>query len=785
MGSLALLVRRNLRKSPGQSVILVVLIVLAAALLNIGAILTTAVSANYDAKASQLNAEDAVLATADPAASSQVKSTLGHDARVHDTSFDQVRGIQGTFAYGGSDFNTLLVVSNVDADPGMGRSHIVERSDQQLSDPIYLPYLFKTGGGYALGDEFVVTTPSRTFKFQVAGFFENLFLGTINMGLTGVAVPAGDYAALSRADSGTTDVQLAKLQAKAGEDVQRVLSDTLASVNTAAGNAGQPAPWTWSLTRDTSKSGATLTSGLFSASFVLFAVIVAAVTVIVIRFLVRNYVTRSMPAIGTQKATGFTSSQIMWSLTIPYLVVAVVGVAAGIGLSYVALPSVAAALAAQSGLTGTPGVSAPALGVTAGVLLAAVLVAAMLSARAVRVVTPDAALRGGGSVKTGSKRNQLPLATTAGNLHWLLGVKQTLQNLGQAATVALVIALVTFTSTFSIALYQNVLGDETAFRHLAAGDTEDVTVTVKPTADRDALLRQATATAGVRKAFYRDVTAATASGYQFALLVSNGFMRLDYDNVYEGRQPAHDNEVAIGGRLAELTGAEPGTMLNISMGGRSSSYLVVGLLQSTRGMGLEAHLTQAGVVHLDPHFKPTSLAIYLTEGASADAVMSDLKREAGSQLDSVIDTREYMDSQLGVYSTISGGLAVVILALTGAVVALVIGLVATTMITQGRRGFGIKKAVGFTTAELQAQTVAGYLPQLAAGAVIGGVAGFFLANPMLAAALRTAGIMRLDFQLSPWLTLGLITGVVAFGLLITWLMTLRIRRISAYSLITE
>lgn len=107
------------------------------------------------------------------------------------------------------------------------------------------------------------------------------------------------------------------------------------------------------------------------------------------------------------------------------------------------------------------------------------------------------------------------------------------------------------------------------------------------------------------------------------------------------------------------------------------------------------------------------------------------------------------------------------------------------MLVQARHDLGVKKAVGYTHRELSRQTRWTYLPPTAIGAVLGVVAGTLATPALLGAMLRGIGIMKVTVVrdlATPTLTAA---AVVALAWLATWVMALRIRRVSAYALVTE
>ena len=77
------------------------------------------------------------------------------------------------------------------------------------------------------------------------------------------------------------------------------------------------------------------------------------------------------------------------------------------------------------------------------------------------------------------------------------------------------------------------------------------------------------------------------------------------------------------------------------------------------------------------------------------------------------------------------------------------------------------------------------LPQIAVGAAAGSLLGLAWSNKMLAGLLTAVGVLRSDMVIFPWMGIAAVIFVVIISFLIIWMISARIKRISAYSLITE
>ena len=77
------------------------------------------------------------------------------------------------------------------------------------------------------------------------------------------------------------------------------------------------------------------------------------------------------------------------------------------------------------------------------------------------------------------------------------------------------------------------------------------------------------------------------------------------------------------------------------------------------------------------------------------------------------------------------------------------------------------------------------LPQIGIGAAIGALIGVVTSNKALALMLTSVGIMRSNMDVYPWMGIVAIVFAAVVSFFIIWIISGRIKKISAYSLITE
>jgi putative ABC transport system permease protein len=289
----------------------------------------------------------------------------------------------------------------------------------------------------------------------------------------------------------------------------------------------------------------------------------------------------------------------------------------------------------------------------------------------------------------------------------------------------------------------------------------------------------------VRKAIFIDGDFIFIEGEEFMTDVTEDFGELEGFSLYEGRSPETSNEAAIGGIPAEKLGKSIGETIRISFGNKEEDYIITGFTQSGNYFGKKVGLTDEGFSRLAPDFSPNYIYIYLEEGEPADAFIETLESRYGNAISKPMNMDELLEAETRAYIAICALLAAAILIITAAVVTLILYFVIKTLIARRRRDFGVQKALGYTTFQLMEQIALSFLPVVSAGAVVGVIMGYFGINPMISALFRSVGIMKFDMIVPfAWMAL-LCAGIAFMSYAIAMLISYRIRKISAYILITE
>jgi len=214
-------------------------------------------------------------------------------------------------------------------------------------------------------------------------------------------------------------------------------------------------------------------------------------------------------------------------------------------------------------------------------------------------------------------------------------------------------------------------------------------------------------------------------------------------------------------------------------------YLVTGLTQGMAGGTYGASLTSDGERRINPAFEQTTLMVYLDEDTNAAAVTEALRTEFGDGAVAVVDGDASFASGVKPFTSILAKVGVAVMLIAALVVALVLYFIVASGIVRQHRGLGIQKALGYTTANLMNQQSLGVVVPLALAAALGCALAGLAFNPMMSLGFSSLGVVRLHLLVSPWWMAGIAAGIVLVGYATSLLVTRRIRRVSAYALVTE
>ena len=351
--------------------------------------------------------------------------------------------------------------------------------------------------------------------------------------------------------------------------------------------------------------------------------------------------------------------------------------------------------------------------------------------------------------------------------------------------ITFILIAVSFAQTFAVIMFYNTTVDTTAFLETPGVELCNAVVALKQDEKQAGFYEQIGLLEEVWKTQYIDEIMVSVDNNEVMSFVMEDYSGKVTHSVYEGRYPKHINEIALAGHLAKMLKKAVGDEVTIGYGDTEAVFVVTGLSQGAYKGGMGVSVTYEGMMMLNPNFRQQNVYIYLNKGVNATEFLEKLKGTYGDAIVFSLDMDENMEEGAGVYISIVSKIGIVILVVTMAVVMLVLYFVINSSVVRRRRELGIQKAIGYTTFQLMNQLSIGFLLPVIVGVCIGSYFGASQTNNIMTVAQRGMGVMRANFIITP-------TAIVLFGLatallsyLTALLITYRVRKISAYALVSE
>lgn len=784
MNKIFMLAFANIRKTKGHTVSLLCMFFIAALLLNAGLLVYINFGGFLDNIIKELNTSNIYYIIPSGMYNNEVENYLTNNKNIIEMQKEESLWATAATKYKDDTREHVFLLNDADIARNMSKWKFVGEHLPVDTMSIYVPYIYQQDGGYKLNDKFEMTFKDVTIAFTIKGFIEDVFFSSSDTGVLGVYLPHDTYETVSGelSDTSNSTVIFANLQ-KINKDVETGIRDI-----TKAGSVSASTDITstmFSLDLAIIKLSRVMMSSMVSIMIVAFATIIVAVCLIVVRFRIGNSIEDDMTKIGSLKAIGYTSRQIIISIVVQFGFIALVGSIVGIVLSYLGTPVLSDVFAQQSGLKWVQGFDGAISSIALSLILLIVVIVAFFAARRINKLHPIVALRGG-IITHSFRKNHIPLSTSKGSLPIVLAFKSLLQNKKQGIMIAIILIAVSFAGTFAVVMFYNTTIDTKAFFETPGVELSNAVAVLKPERDNTMLIENIKNRSDVRKVQFIDEPMVSIENSQVSVYVMNDYADKETNTVYQGRYPLHSNEIVLAGHLASMLEKKVGDSVAVKIGDTDEAlFIITGLSQGAYLGGMNASMRLDGMMKLNPNFKQQSLQIYLNKNVNTGAFVKNIKNIYGESLLSAIDMDKIMEEGTGVYISIVSKVGIAILVVTIVVVILVLYFVINSSVTRKKRELGIQKAIGFTTYQLMNQLSLGFLPPIMIGVSIGSVVGIMQTNSIMSVAQRAMGIMKANYIITPvWIALFGVA-IVTVSYVTSMLITYRIRKISAYALVSE
>ena len=773
-----LLARSNMRKAKGQTTALFVLIFLAALSLNLWLMLSLDYKQNFIRSHDRLNAEHvALVADGDETEIKRfLTQTLERDARTDTFSIVPSMHMVGLFAFNGGEINSefILLEKQTALSRSVGKVEIVEEGS--IESGIYMPILYKSEE-IQIGKTIEITIGSKPLTYKVCGFFNSIMAGSHNCSICELILTQDKYRELEQSGyapkSALCSVRIS--DKSESESYEAMLKNAIASRYPASRTAST----SYALVIKSRYISQMICSGVMSA----MAFLILLIALVVIASNIINYIQENIKNLGSLKAIGYTSRQLVFSLFVQFCGVSTAATILGAAASYCLFPFVNTMMAAQTGIPYTVRFLPLPLLLTFLILNGTVALVVWLSSRRIKRTEPIVALRSG--IETHNfKRNHIPLDKTKAPLSMALSLKTTCSNRKQNIIICITMYVLSLVVVFSGLMVRNIIIDMTPFLNLIVGETTYSCININADIEQEFLETMHSHPSVEKVYLFHTVEVRHVDGTVLLATLSNDFATINNQNiVFEGRFPKYDNEIAIAAKYAREHDLQIGNEIQITANGKKAVYLISGFTQITNNLGKDCLLTRAGYERLG-RLQNTSYYLNLTATTDIEAFHNTVKERFGSDVNATINVAATVEGGGSVYVSLMTIIVIAILILSAIVITFVLYLLVRTVVSHKKQDYGIMKALGFTTGQLILQTSLSFMPAVIFSTITGITICSFIINPLIALFLNSIGIVKCTFKIPLGFMISADIALILFAFVTACLLSMKIKKITPKALLT-
>lgn len=769
MGSIIL---HNLKKAKGQFASFGIVMLITALILNTALVLLFQTSDAYDVLFRELNTANINVTVPYGTDYDGIENDILNLDGVTDTEHGEALfASAGLQDFQNSEFTMNTFFYRFGDEREITRHEVTKTAETSDEMSAYIPLYLSELGGYQTGESIRYIIDGTEYRFTVKGVISEMQYGNYGTGYIGLYLSDSAYDAI-KDDENFTKVSEYRIQTDKNADITSVRNSVSRLFK------DNNVPTLSLLDSETAKGSRTMVSSTIVLFLTVFAFIVLLVSVFLSRFKVKNTIDEEINEMGVLKGIGYTSTMLIFSQVIPYVIVCGVGLVAGVALSYLLIPVVANILAVQSGFSYAPEFDISAALITVITILVIVFLFILLAAKKIKKLEPINAIRGIDPLKPAGK-NHFPLDTAKGTIGMNLILKQTYESAGRnillfAVTFVLMI-LLTFTGT----LLFNVNVKPENFLTTLSEELPDIRVQAKN--EKSDELISMLEKENIKAVKYGTIMTEYTDG-NIPTIICENFSQLENDIEYEGNHPENADEIAIGSAFESDYAV--GDTFTLLFDGKEYEFTITGFIQSVNNNGLIAEITEKGYARMTDDTLET-YNLYLADDADIPAFVQKLENDYDELTANVSNASKETESMQMMYSSLITIVAIVLFVITVLIVVLILYVILRSMLTGMKTDFGIYKAMGFTSSQLMMRTIGSITPVILGGAITSAVLGILYLPAMFGGIFGVLGAMKNNFEIPVLLLLAMAVILTAVNVIIGMILCRPIKKINPYSLIKE
>jgi putative ABC transport system permease protein len=319
MANIWMLAAANIKRSKGQTASLLVFVMIAALLLNMGLVMSLRIGGFFDEQAELSHtAHYTGIYKSGSASIESGRAFMENHPDVTEIETTSAVGGWGKYVINAMEMQGFLIFTPVTGEQKLDSPVTIGDSLPLTgtSTAVYIPNTMMLNGGYSVGDSIVFVLAGKELNFTVAGGTKEIMFGSQTIPFYRIYMSDEEWNELNGVfpENGQTLLSARLLPGKSSSLFRAEYDKAVTSEGLVDG-----------FTYDMAKPGRINFATIASSMLVAFSVMLILVSLIVIRFRIINSIEESMVNIGAQKAIGYRSAQIISSVAMQFGMTALLG----------------------------------------------------------------------------------------------------------------------------------------------------------------------------------------------------------------------------------------------------------------------------------------------------------------------------------------------------------------------------------------------------------------------------------------------------------------------------
>ena len=660
-------------------------------------------------------------------------------------------------------FYNISNISNIN------KREIIKKTETPLNFGIYLSNYTFIHSSLDVKDKYEFNINNISYTFNIKGVVNEMQYGNYTSSVIGEYLENESYNYLLQNNKDKEVVTISVISDEshsAYNDISKYLSEK--NINIFSKNYEEQA-----------KKGRLAISNILALILMVFAGCILITSLFVSKFKIEQSIQEEMANMGVLEALGYTSNEIIIASIFPYIISGLLFTLLGIAMSYFVLPFLSLAIELQSGFIWKMKMDLLSNVLVLFINLSLVSLFTFAASLKIKRLNPINAIRG--LTEKGNNKNYFELEKWAGNIHFILMLKNFMNTKKQNILLGIVLFFITIVSSFIGILFYNINMNPINFINTLV--EEHPSVIVSSTKDlRNEIENQD----NIKNVLYYDENVTlNYKDNSYKTFVAENFDHLVNDLCYEGRNPKNSNEVAIGSTIKETYDINLGEYITLSKNGTQNKYKVVGFVQSVNYSGEIIEITLNGYKKLDTSYLPNTMYVYLENENEAEEFINQIKDKYDSDIISTMNYVESMDSAMNMYVALISIICIVIIVITLLLIYLILYIVISSIITRKKQELGIFKAIGYENKQLVRQLVGGFIPSITLATTLGFIVSKLFMSNIYTEIFKAVGAYKVSFEYPFIVFLIIVVLLILSTIIIATILANKIKKISVYSLIKD